>query len=675
MNITNHEKHRSNISILYAEYDESNYFNQAVFKSFFTQVHSSNGLEDTLNKFHNFKDINNTYFDVVILDNRLGLDICNKLRNTNKSQQIIIQIGLDNNKNLSDFYINGFDNFLYEPLSKASIEKSIYSAAEKIEYLNQLTRAKEEQNKEITGIVSKYENKLHDSERKLEERSSFFASMSHEIRTPMNAIIGLSQVLTEDKSLNKNQLETAKTINRSSNMLLEIINDILDFSKMEAGKLSLEKTSFDLNMILSYVADMTSLKAKEKGIYLTFDINHNIGKNYLGDSLRISQILLNLVSNAIKFTQKGGVILSIRTIDLDNGKSTIEFEVKDTGIGLSEEALLKLFQNYTQASDDTSRKYGGTGLGLTITKQLVELMRGKIWVDSVEGEGSSFFVNIKLDTDKEKRNYRLPSRDIMNMQVMIIDSDLNSRESLTNLIEYFRMPVKGSSNLDEAIRLLNEDKYDILFVDKYMYKSIDVNKYKLNKKCHVILIDDWKNILNNDGTDYDVVDEVLKKPFQQQMIFEILSRLYSINGIQNSELTQVDKFNKEDLLALGEHTILVAEDNLINQKVMSGLLSGTNLKLIFADDGQKALDALKENPQKYELIFMDINMPNLDGYMATQIIRQNTLYDNISIIGLSGHSSEEDLKKAKDVGMQDYIVKPIDVEILHSMLIKHIKNN
>jgi CheY-like chemotaxis protein len=446
----------------------------------------------------------------------------------------------------------------------------------------------------------------------------------------------------------------------------------LDFSKIEAGKLSLEKKSFDLNIILSYLADMTSLKAKEKGIILTFDIDNKMGKNYLGDSLRISQILLNLIGNAIKFTDKGSVQLRIKTVDSADRKSTIQFEVSDTGIGISQEQLENIFQSYTQASDDTSRKYGGSGLGLKISKQLAEIMDAQIWVESELGIGTTFFVKITLDSDNEKRNYRLPSKDIMQMKVLIIDSNLESTDSLTNLITYFHMPVTTASNIDDAKILMNENKFDIVFVDAYMFDSIDIQSYKSKNSANIVLIDDWKNILKSENTYSMGVDEILKRPFTQQMVFEILSSLYNINGIPNNT-HQTDIYNKESVKMLGKHQILIAEDNHINQKVMSGLLAGTELEIEFADDGQKAFDKLQNSATLYELIFMDINMPNLDGYMATQMIRKNSLFDNIPIVGLSAYGTDEDLKKAKDVGMQEYLQKPIDVKSLYEILIKYLK--
>ncbi len=660
-----------NLSILYAQHTEESHFNKKILGAMSKIFHSSLGLEDTLNKYLNFKEINGFFFDLVIIDNRFGLDICHKILEINPAQKIIIKVRLDSNQYLSSFYVNGFDDFIYEPLSKLSIEKTI-NTIQKKESNPLLVDNKENIN--ISNIVSMYEDKLYDAQRKLEQRSEFFASMSHEIRTPMNAIIGLSQTLLQDSTLSREQQETVKTIYQSSNMLLTIINDILDFSTIEAGKISLEKTSFDLNMILSYLADMMSLKAKEKGIKLTFVIDHNIGKNYLGDPLRISQVLLNLLSNAVKFTNEGGVTLRIKTVNSAEESSTVEFEVSDTGIGLKEEEIQNLFQSYSQASSDTSRKYGGTGLGLTISKKLVDIMSGKIWVKSEAGKGSSFFVSLTLDTDQDKRKYRLPSKDIMGMSVLIIDSDAESVDSLTNLIRYFQMPVQSAANIEDAKALMEKYEFDILFIDKDLFDLFDVKSYKLEKKSHIVLIECWANILRNEKIDYSTVDEVLKKPFHQQIIFEILTSLYNINGIPNNT-AQMDTYNKESVKALGFHKILIAEDNKINQKVMSGLLRDTKLEIEFADDGQEALNKLETCSVPYELIFMDVNMPNMDGLMASQIIRKKSLFDNIPIVGLSGYGSDENKDQAKNAGMQDYLLKPIDVKALYEVLNKYLSGS
>ncbi|QSZ41195.1 response regulator [Sulfurimonas aquatica] len=666
----NYLKIYEHLSILYAQYNEENKFNQKILKSVSQIFHSSLGVEDTINKYKFLKEINGSYVDLLIIDNRFGLELCHTILEINPKQRIIVRVKLDNNEFLSDFYVNGFDDFIYEPLTTLAIDKTISNISEKMDYTNLLARSlkKEEE------IVLEYEDKLEESQRKLEQRSEFFASMSHEIRTPMNAILGMSQILIEDSTLTLSQLENAKTINRSTNMLLGIINDILDFSKIEAGKLTLEKTSFDLNTILSYIADMISFKTQEKGINIIFEIDHNIGKNYFGDPLRISQILLNLVGNAVKFTDEGSVTLSIKTLKDDtDSKTNIQFEVSDTGIGMSKAQLSGLFQSYAQASHDTSRKYGGTGLGLTISKQLVELMDGKIWAESEEGKGSSFFVNIVLEHDESAdtiRKYRLPSKDIMSWRVLIIDSHLKSQESLKYLLKYFHIESHSAFNTQETKEILSKTRFDLLFIDEKMFDMFNFASYKEKTGIKIVVIEEWMNSLKSVKAQNDAIDELMKRPFNQQMVFDTLSKLY--NKTNNAEIPESELSSKDKVKELGKHKILIAEDNLINQKVMRGLLNGTELELEFADDGLEALKALQNADELPEIVFMDINMPNMDGFMATKSIRRNSTYDKIIIVGLSGNVEEAEIKKAKESGMQEYLSKPIEVKALHGVLLQYL---
>ena len=661
-----------NMSVLYAQEGDENPFNQKILKGIFNDFHSSLGLEDALNKYINFKELNGKYVDLLIIDNRFGLDICRTILGINPKQKIIIRVKLYNNEHLADYYINGFDNFIYEPLSKLSIDKMISNIIEKNDYAKLLARSLEKEDGNISDIVSEYESKLEESNRKLEQRSEFFASMSHEIRTPMNAILGMSQILMDDTTLTKEQLENAKTINRSTTMLLGIINDILDFSKIEAGKLSIESTSFDINMILSYLADMISFKTQEKGIKITFYIDHGIAKIYLGDPLRISQVLLNLIGNAVKFTDKGEITLIVKTLESENEEqSRVVFEIADTGIGMSQEQIANLFQSYSQASSDTSRKYGGTGLGLTISKQLVELMGGKIWVESEVGKGSNFFVDLLLENDstQTKRKYRLPSKDIMSWRILIVDAHLKSVESLQNLLSYFHIETQIATNASQTKEILSKQRFDLLFIDEDMFDIFKFANYKEKTKVKIVVIEDWVRSLKSKKTFDSTIDELLKRPFTQQMIFNTLCNLY--NKDNNFSLQEMST-PKMKVKELGRHKILIAEDNLINQKVMRGLLLGTELELEFADDGVEALKALQNTTELPKMIFMDINMPNLDGYMATESIRKNTDYNDIIIVGLSGNSQDKEIQKAKDVGMQDYLLKPIEVEELYKVLLKYL---
>ena len=441
--------------------------------------------------------------------------------------------------------------------------------------------------------------------------------MSHEIRTPMNAIIGLSQVMIDEKDLSSSQLEHIQTISRSSNMLLGLINDILDFSKIDAGKLELEEISFDLNMILDYIADMVGLKAQEKGIELIFDIDYSVRSSFIGDPMRISQILLNLMSNAIKFTDEGSITLTIRTLDTTGSKVHIQFEVSDTGIGLTNEQLKHLFENYTQADKSTTRMYGGTGLGLAISKQLVKLMHGRIWAESKDGEGSTFFVIATLDIDKpdERRAYHLPSKEIMQKRILIIDLHKKSAQALMHMLGYFHMQVENVQTVEEADFLLQNEEFDIIFIDDSMYNLCDIDACKQIQMPMVVIIENWMSDLSKNHYIERKADTYLKRPFNQQMLFDTIVRLYS-----DDKTVQYDKkkvYTKDDLKALGKQYLLLAEDNPINQRVMQGLLDDSGYELTFEENGEQAVNAVKSS-QKFDLVLMDISMTVMNGYEATK---------------------------------------------------------
>ena len=657
-----------NIFILYVKYPDETPFNSKLLNSLTKNFYISNGYKETVDRYNKFKETHDEYFHLLIIDNRYGLELCEEILKINPKQKIIIKVKQDSSDNVAELYKHGFDNFMYEPLTKLSIDKAMYNIIEKLDYSKLLARSLDNDEE---AIVSEYKDKLEESQRKLEERSEFFASMSHEIRTPMNAIIGMSQILLEDSTLTKTQLETAKIINRSGNMLVGIINDILDFSKIEAGKLILEKSSFDINVILSYLADMISLKSMEKGLNIIFDVDHNVGKNYLGDPLRI----LNLVSNSVKFTESGDVILSVKSLESNERVSKIEFCVSDTGIGMTPEQVDRLFQRYIQASDNTYKRYGGTGLGLTISKQLVELMHGDIRVESEFHKGTKFFVTVELEIDSSvgKRKYRLPSRDIMDMRVLVIDAHEKSVEALEKMISYFHMYQKTATNISEAKELMENNEFEIVFIDEQMLTHFDLKEYKKQTDVKVVLIEEWIRSLKSGHNQDPLFDEGLKRPFNQQMLFSVLSNLYYKSHLIHTDIeNKFEKkvYTKEDVIALGKHQILIAEDNHINQKVMYSLLASTDLELKFADDGEKALELLHES--EYPIILMDINMPNLDGIEATKKIREDAKYDQVIIIGLSGHVSAEDRYRAKEAGMQDYLAKPIDVQLLYGVLIKYL---
>ncbi|MFT5661913.1 MAG: signal transduction histidine kinase [Sulfurimonas sp.] len=299
------------LNILYAEKNPENDFNKTLLSLMCKNLSSSFIVEDIIAQYQRFEKVNGYSFDIVIMDNSFGLDLLNAIIDMNPNQKIIVNIELDNNANISDFYLHDIADFIHEPLRNDGVNETILKVIPELHSTDFLFRNMQEYEKldqSSSSVIRKYETKLIEMEQKLKAQSDFFASMSHEIRTPINAIIGMSQILIDDKALEKKQLQNVKTINNSSNMLLGIINDILDYSKIEAGMLKLENIAFELHTTLDYLADMIGLKIKEKGLDLIFDMHHDVGKNFVGDPLRLSQILLNLVSNAVKFTDEGKCI-------------------------------------------------------------------------------------------------------------------------------------------------------------------------------------------------------------------------------------------------------------------------------------------------------------------------------------------------------------------------------
>jgi len=517
-----------------------------------------------------------------------------------------------------------------------------------------------------------YKAKIVELENKLEDKSNFLASMSHEIRTPMNAIIALSQLLLEEKNISTTQNKHLQTIENSSQMLLGIINDILDYSKIEAGKLHLENISFNINMILDYVADIVGIKAQEKNLELIFDIERKVRANFIGDPMRISQIILNLISNAIKFTQTGSITLKVNSTNINQTKTMLQFEVIDTGIGISKEQLNNLFKKYSQADNSISREYGGSGLGLVISKELVTLMDGNIWAESTIEKGSSFFVTLPLEIDSplEYRVYRLPSKEIMTKKVLIIDSLTKSTKALQNMIAYFHIQTKAVSTFKKAQELLENEEFDIVFVDDSICDYNLLIEYKNRYNLVSVLIQSWVSTLDEKSLKKNQIDSYIKKPFNQKMVFDTFVQLYSENKIAISNQDKV--YAKEDLQNLGQRTILLAEDNTINQRIIKGLLSKTEIELFIANNGQELLD-LTTTTKNIDLILMDIKMPVMDGYEATKVIRNNPEFDKIPIIAMTANAQQEDINKTKEYGMQEHLTKPIDVKSFYKLLVHKLQ--
>jgi signal transduction histidine kinase/DNA-binding response OmpR family regulator/HAMP domain-containing protein len=525
-----------------------------------------------------------------------------------------------------------------------------------------------------------------------EAKSEFLARMSHEIRTPLNAVIGFSdlalRIYNNDDKI-KNYLEKIKS---SASHLLGIINDILDYSKIEAGKMELEIIEFDIESILMEIYDLFTSIAHKKNI--EFIISHSplIPYKLYGDPLKLKQIILNLGSNAIKFTSHGEIIVNVDIKEMKKGKVVLLFSVKDTGIGLSNEQLNKLFKPFVQADGSITRRFGGTGIGLTISKKLVELMNGEIWVESELGKGSTFFFTAEFKTLSDSKSlvdylkkFKF-TNDIRNLNVLVCEENIASLEILKTILEAFKYNVTTTRSGNKVIEYLkNGNKYDLLIIDMIMpnpngletMKTIMENNLRKQLK-KVILVSAYKNTLDKDKL-YDIgIDLFVSKPVSYSKIFDSIIKVFKKKK-RNIEKINKDK-DEQDIGKLDfrvkSKTVLVVDDNELNREVMEDLLSYLGLNVETAVDGIDAIKKIKESgePSKYSMVFMDFQMPVMDGMEATKEIRKIKAYKNLPIIAMTADVLHDVKDKSLNAGMNDYISKPIDPTEVALIITKWMKN-
>ena len=533
--------------------------------------------------------------------------------------------------------------------------------------LQESNRLLERQHKQDKASIVKHTNDLNAQEQ-------FLAKISHELRTPMNAIIGLSHIVLQS-DLKQSLKENISKIKYSGELLLEIINDILDMSKMSAGELKLESVEFDINDVLDHVSNTIAIKNDSTKVNLTFDIDKCVPPKLVGDPLRFGQILINLLSNALKFTHEGDVDLSITCKEHEGDKVELICTVSDTGIGMTEDQIKKLFKRFTQATDSTTRLYGGTGLGLSIVKQLLDMMGGEINVKSRYGSGSEFSFNLAfaLKDGQNMRKYRLPSKELMRKNVLIIDTNKKNITSLRKKLEYFHYKVQVVPTCEEMQMKPQSGLYDLVFIDETKlskYALSRINALKNEHAVKLVLMESLFSQKNQYIRELDVIDYYLSKPFSHQNIFAIILEVFAQKS-RKAEL--VVAVSKKEIMTLNNKRILIAEDNAINQKVVAGLLDATPLSYEFADNGKEAIEKLKKS-SKYDLILMDISMPVMDGYEATKVIREYHEYDAIPIVALSANVLESEIEHGLENGMNDFMHKPINIGEFYSKLYNFLKN-
>jgi signal transduction histidine kinase/CheY-like chemotaxis protein len=515
--------------------------------------------------------------------------------------------------------------------------------------------------------------KIFNLEKELENKSKLISYVSHELRTPMTAIMGIVHLIQKE-DLSMNLKDYVSKIETSSEHLVGLINNILDMSKMESGEFKLENSEFNINDILSYVTSVNAVKARSNNTILSIDVQKGVPSKILGDSLRIGQVLINLIGNATKFTHDGEITVKVEKVDAFSDFVSLKFSVSDTGIGMTDEQVQNIFKSYYQAEDSTSRKFGGTGLGLSISQEIIQRMGGKIEVQSQKGIGTVFYftIDLKLRDSQNKRQYRLPSAKLLNKNILIIDPSNKNVISLMSMFGYFNYTVNSAPSFD--VDMDDGVEYDIIVVDQHILNNSALNKIrKLEKNTNIKLVvtSEIYSGLNNRILDSIRVDYYLEIPCTQQTILNMIVDLFVAKNI-NKKGKKLSV--KEKLKSLKNKKILVAEDNEINQKVIAGLMASFPIEMTFVKDGQEAIDITKKSIN-FDLILMDINMPNINGYEATREIRKNKNYYNTPILALTGDVSTDAIKLTLDAGMQGHISKPIIVDKFYKMILDNISND
>ncbi len=603
-----------------------------------------------------------------------GFEVAEIMRSTDRTKYIpIIFVTAISKQRQHIFrgYETGAVDYLYKPLDLEILQSKIKAFIDFFQHKNKL--------EETTRKLEKTVNELHQAKLIAEEatvaKSAFLATMSHEIRTPLNGIIGLADLGLMDEALLTNQRERLLDIKTSGESLLEIINEILDISKIEADKLELEEIEFSIREVLEKIVNLLSVKVFQEKLEFVCEISPNLPDILIGDPLRIRQILINLISNAVKFTEEGTVGIHVKMLDHIEEQVSIEFSVEDTGIGIPKDKIGRLFQSYQQVDTSTTRTHGGTGLGLTISQKLVNLMGGVIKVESNLGEGSKFYFRLNMMTGDQRENpWELKlSKPNNEYNILVIDDHPKSNNVISNILKQWDIRHTFTQECSSCFELLKNEDFDLILIDYYLSS---MNGFQIAEKIRteigrkklpdIILLSPSKASIEILKVKNAEKYEFLTKPLLQTNMKRLLVSKYGEGSRLAGAKTEIQEVISTDTGR--KLSILVAEDQIINRKIVIQLLEKKGWLVKAVENGKIAYEVA--STQRFDIILMDVQMPEMDGFDATRNIRiaEKGKSYHTPIVAMTAHAMVGDKEKCLAAGMDYYITKPVNPAELYETI-------